>query len=77
MSTHTKEKNLRVLPHRPEQEEIGGDEKGMLSNAGKEPGDKELWVTGAKKGKSFKENGVVKVNAAKKFSQRPEEVSNG
>lgn len=83
-STHTEE-NQREEPHRPEwglfrkrtEDETRGDEKGMLSNAGREPVDKELRVTGGKKGKNFKKNGVVNVNVAKKFSQRTEEVSNG
>lgn len=42
--------------------EIKGDERGMLSKAGTEIGEKEPWVTDDKKGKNFKENGVVGIN---------------
>lgn len=60
------------------EEKIRGDEKGMLSNAGREPGDKELWVIrDKKKKKNFKENRVFSFNDAKKFSWSTEKVTHG
>lgn len=37
----------------------------MLRSAGRDTGEKELWVTDDKRGKNFKDSGVVRVDAAK------------
>lgn len=49
----------------------------MLSSAGRDTGEKELWVTEDKRGKNFKDSGVVRVDAAKKAFRGTKETSSG
>lgn len=49
----------------------------MLSKAGRETGQKELWVTEDKNGKNFKDSEVVTVDAAKKAFRGTAQTSSG
>jgi len=49
----------------------------MLSKAGRETGDKQLWVREDKKGKNFKDSEVVSVDAAKKAFRGTAPTSSG
>lgn len=49
----------------------------MLGNAGRQTGEKELWVTEDKNRKNFKDSGVVSVDTAKKAFSATEETASG